>query len=78
MDDSSFDSYEKQPGMKRQSSEADLAADFLGIPSSRSAGHHDKSKSASKHSLIDRFENLHVHVFGRVESRDSTVIWCCA
>ena len=38
------------PGMKRQTSEADLAADFLGVPT-------DKSKSASKLSLIDRFGN---------------------
>ena len=68
MDDASVESFEKQPGMKRQSSEADLAADFLGIPASRS-GHGsaggEKSKSASKLSLIDRFENLHVHEFRR-------------
>ena len=53
MDDSSVEGPVSARGtrsMKRQTSETDLAADFLAVPS-------DKSKSASKLSLIERFGN---------------------
>ena len=46
MDDSSLENMTKQPGMKRQTSESNLAADFLGVS--------EKTKAGSKASLIDR------------------------
>lgn len=51
MDDSSLDTVNKTGMGKRQSSETDLAADFLGVTP-------EKAKSGSKQSLADRLEAM--------------------